>query len=93
MDEFTIKIDTTNSAFSDPDPATELARILREVAKRVEAGETTGYVKDGNGNKVGRFNATETVGDPAPHRKAARPDEQSRHEDEINLRSTRHGMN
>jgi hypothetical protein len=52
----TIKIDTDNAAFElDGNYTAEVARILRELAARVEAG-TNGYaisILDINGNKVG----------------------------------------
>jgi hypothetical protein len=54
---FDLKIETDNYAFDD-DPRPEVARILREVADRVEHGIiATGYrnVRDINGNVVGRF--------------------------------------
>lgn len=51
---FRIEIDTANDAFADQ-PATELARILREIAERVEAGDLPEFpVRDANGNTVGR---------------------------------------
>lgn len=52
----TIKINMDNAAFDDNGPATELARILRKLAKRIEA-EGPDYVPimDLNGNKVGEF--------------------------------------
>lgn len=55
---FTLKIETDNAAFGDgniTDERYELARILREVAKRLESGEDSGAVRDVNGNKVGQF--------------------------------------
>jgi hypothetical protein len=58
-----IHIRTTNAAFHDeagePDPAPELARILRKIANRIEAeGQQTDRgerwtVLDSNGNTVG----------------------------------------
>jgi hypothetical protein len=56
--EFSLTIQTDNAAFGDGDDAemcAELARILREVAARLEAGEDTGRVRDYNGNTVGRY--------------------------------------
>lgn len=46
-----------NAAFED-EPSTEIARILREVAKRIEDGdfpEGNTPVRDINGNKCGFF--------------------------------------
>lgn len=54
---FTLNLSTENSAF-EPDPAPELARILRAVAERIERGDEIGQfltIHDANGNDVGRF--------------------------------------
>lgn len=52
---FGLQFDTDNSAFDDQ-PATEIARILRAVAQRVEEnGDGDGKIFDANGNMVGRF--------------------------------------
>lgn len=53
---FTLTISTANAAFDDQ-PATEIARILRDVAKRVEDGELSGNLRDVNGNGVGAFDS------------------------------------
>jgi hypothetical protein len=50
---FTLKIETDNAAFEDG--SFEVARILREVAKRLDRGETDGRVQDVNGHTVGDF--------------------------------------
>lgn len=62
---FTVKIDCGNAAFCDEagnvtndSAAPELARILREIADRIEAGTDYGWFKtihDVNGNDVGRY--------------------------------------
>ena len=49
----TIKIQMDNAAFEDP--ATELARILRDLAKHVENGDTERRLMDHNGNHIGTF--------------------------------------
>ncbi|HEV2530938.1 hypothetical protein [Phenylobacterium sp.] len=51
---FRLEIDTHNAAFDDG-AASEVARILRQVAKRIEAGELEGEPWDVNGNRVGAF--------------------------------------
>lgn len=51
---FSLTVDMGNAAF-DEAPSPELARILRDVATRVEDGEREGAVRDVNGNKVGTF--------------------------------------
>jgi len=48
----TIKIDTDNAAFEYE--RSEIARILREIADRIERGEEVNFAMDYNGNKVGR---------------------------------------
>lgn len=53
---FILKVDTDNDAFQ-PNPNFETARILREVAERLEFGEvfsTYQTLFDMNGNDVGR---------------------------------------
>lgn len=53
-----IEIETGNAAFED-DRNMELARILRQIAERLENGEDAGRVLDINGNKVGSFEMEE----------------------------------
>lgn len=50
---FDLHVETDNAAFEDP--AAETARILREVADRLENGSTEGAIADINGNRVGSF--------------------------------------
>lgn len=49
-----IELTTGNAAFSD-EPASEIARILRELADRIESGMATDEtpLRDINGNRVG----------------------------------------
>jgi hypothetical protein len=50
----TIKIKMDNAAFDEP--AGELARILRDIAERIEQGEIMAFnLRDVNGNNVGTF--------------------------------------
>lgn len=52
----TLKFKTGNAAFDiDGSPVTEAARILREIADRIESGRLDGYVFDINGNMIGRY--------------------------------------
>ena len=51
---FTLNIDCENLAFED-DAAPELARLLREIADRIESGSMAGNIRDINGNRVGSF--------------------------------------
>lgn len=51
---FSIDIDTDDAAFSD-DPEVESARILRDIATRVEVGYDGGTVHDLNGNSIGTW--------------------------------------
>jgi len=53
-ERFKLTLKLGNEAFSD-DPSYEVARILREAAKRVERGDTESVLMDVNGNKVGEF--------------------------------------
>ncbi len=53
-DQFTLKIETANAAFEDRKHS-EVARILREIAKKVDEGESSGNCRDINGNTVGKF--------------------------------------
>lgn len=55
--QFRLHVACDNAAFEDG-MASELARILRDVAKRLERGEDCGSwtnVRDSNGNTVGAF--------------------------------------
>jgi hypothetical protein len=54
---FTLKIDTSNDAFGFQ-PHYELARLLLEAAERVGQEETSGTLRDDNGNTVGHFKLT-----------------------------------
>lgn len=55
---FRLRFDCDNAAFEDNGIGSEIGRILRELASRIERGEATGLhqnVKDQNGNIVGTF--------------------------------------
>jgi hypothetical protein len=58
MATFKLEIHADNAAF-DPDPTPELARLLRELADKVETYGKVGYpfgrLRDLNGNQVGRW--------------------------------------
>lgn len=55
----TIKIQTGNAAFHDGcEPATECARILRDIADRLERGDRDSTAFDINGNNVATFRLT-----------------------------------
>ena len=51
---FKLEFDTINAAFGDA-PDTEVARLLREVAGKVEARHTEGVLRDVNGNRIGSW--------------------------------------
>jgi hypothetical protein len=59
MTRFTIQFDTENAAFCDwqgkHEPQEETARILREIATKIEDYDTGGRVMDANGNDVGHY--------------------------------------
>lgn len=50
-----VKFKTENAAFDGGKLAIETARILCNIAARVEAGHTDGWVLDANGNRVGEW--------------------------------------
>ena len=57
MENLTLSIDTTNAAFEDTGVESEVARILKALAERIEReGAKAGQefvLRDLNGNKVG----------------------------------------
>lgn len=55
---FTMKFETDNAAFDDGHYAAEVARILRNVADKVERGVLMGRIADANGNGIGKFEVT-----------------------------------
>ena len=58
--EFRIRIETGNDAFDQVEQS-EVARILREVADKVEQGNSSGGILDANGNKVGQFGLEQDI--------------------------------
>lgn len=60
---FRIEISTDGAAFKEPSEGSddrfqeglEIKRILEDVAGQIEAGMTSGYCMDINGNKVGSW--------------------------------------
>lgn len=52
--EFRVSFSIDGASFEDA-PATEVGRILRETASRVEDGETDFTIRDANGNSIGRI--------------------------------------
>lgn len=57
MSDFSVKFDCDNAAF-DEHPETETARILHEIAEKIENGIFNGNVRDLNGNTIGTFALT-----------------------------------
>ena len=55
---FNLTIKTDNAAFQEGQPADEVARILREIAGKLEEGDSNGPAFDSNGNTVGTFTLT-----------------------------------
>ena len=51
---FKLEFATDNAAF-ECKGASETARILRKIAKRIEEGDFDGKVMDSNGNSIGSF--------------------------------------
>lgn len=60
---FKLEFATDNAAFDD-NPGHEAARILREIAAKLDRGDDLGGgpVRDSNGNKVGRWELTPYTG-------------------------------
>jgi hypothetical protein len=57
MNKLTIKLTKLgNAAFDDGNKEAEIARILRELADKIEAGREPESLMDINGNLVGRVN-------------------------------------
>jgi hypothetical protein len=52
---FWTSFNTRNAAFEDEGHATETARILRDIADRIEDGDFAGPVRDVNGNTIGSY--------------------------------------
>jgi hypothetical protein len=58
---FTLKIKTDNAAFRGDDGSDdgarniEVASILRSIAIRLENGDECGFIRDSNGNNVGKW--------------------------------------
>ena len=54
---FKLVIHTDNAAFGDSvmEHGAELARILRDIANRLEGGSIAGSARDMNGNNVGGY--------------------------------------
>jgi hypothetical protein len=55
---FSLTMQTDNDAFSEHEPD-EVARILKEIAYKLEGGETNGDCRDINGNAVGAWVLTQ----------------------------------
>lgn len=55
MAQFEMKMQCNNAAFADAGVHAETARILREMADKIEAGADNGILRDVNGNNVGSF--------------------------------------
>ncbi len=60
MGTFGLTIETDSAAFDDA-PASELSRILRDLASRIEDGDFPVKVYDANGNAVGVVSYAHTV--------------------------------
>ena len=51
---FKLSFETDNASF-DPWRPGEIARILKDIAYKIEGGETSGSIMDSNGNKLGNW--------------------------------------
>lgn len=54
-----IEFKTGGAAFDEPYQASEIKRILEEIATKVECGYYSGKIIDINGNNVGEWELTE----------------------------------
>jgi hypothetical protein len=60
----TIRFTTDSAAFTDgAEPCVclpcESARILRDIARKIELGQYHGKIRDGNGNTIGTYHLDE----------------------------------
>lgn len=66
MARILITIDTENSAFEGDNVGSESARILRELASKIETSNLVStfdrslWLKDVNGNRLGKMEVTDT---------------------------------
>ena len=49
---FRLQFKTDNAAFED---SQEIGDILRSIASKIDNGQTSGYVRDSNGNNIGEW--------------------------------------
>ncbi len=54
--DFEITFSIDNAAFGDC-PMDEAARILRDIAQKLEGGQNAGNIRDINGNTIGQYGA------------------------------------
>ena len=50
-----IEFETDNAAFEDNDIYLETVEILERITRRIANGETSGNVRDTNGNRIGIY--------------------------------------
>jgi hypothetical protein len=55
MSRFMVKMACDNAAFNDTAPEYEIARVLKHIVAKLEAGITEGSASDSNGNRVAQF--------------------------------------
>lgn len=67
-DNFRLSFDLGNAAFEGDQLTGEIARLLREAADKVEAGEISAPLRDINGNEVGHwwYDQPEAASDDQP---------------------------
>ena len=53
----TITFETENAAF-EGDKLREIAKMVRQVAEKIEAGRDSGKIMDVNGNSIGTFDVS-----------------------------------
>lgn len=58
---FSLEFACGNAAFADG-PRDECAHILRSIADKLDAGQTSGPVRDANGNAIGAWRLNNAAG-------------------------------
>lgn len=57
MGKVSITFNTNNEQFSD-DKLTEVSKVLKNVAKKIEGGSKSGNIADCNGNNIGKYSVS-----------------------------------
>jgi hypothetical protein len=60
---FKLEFSTDNAAFEGDSKWMEIDKILRDVADRAGDGQTSGTIRDSNGNRVGAWSLSQPEGE------------------------------